>query len=225
MTGSPSWAQVSLVCAVSAAGIVALLWAARRLLQAPDTRRSAGRRLLESLGRPWLLAALVALVLVWGLTLVGASALSPGWKSTAVVAFTPRDPLRTDAETLTLLGPRYVALLDSPRLLAEVASETGATQDDLRGGAEGEIEPDTLVLRVRFSGDTAEESARGADALATAIVKASVDDPLVKGRIIAGAVVPRARTGPSTEQVVGLGWVAGVLAALFFGVGTRRRLQ
>jgi hypothetical protein len=219
----PDWARLSFVVAGAATALILLLWLTYRLRRRPTDDPSTVRRLHRAGGQPWLLAGAVSLVLVWGLTMLAAPSLAPGWRSTAVIALVPRDPLNTDAQTLTLLGPRYVALLGSPRVLDEAAVETGTDEAEMRNGASGEMEPETLVLRVYFSGDTAEKSAEGANALAGAIVLEADSDPLVKARPIADAVPPRSRTNPSMNQIVGLGWVAGAVAAVFVGVRVRRR--
>jgi uncharacterized protein involved in exopolysaccharide biosynthesis len=220
----PQWARLTFLVAVAVTALLVLLWLTYRLRRRSlEENPSNVHRLHRATGRPWAVASTMTLLLVWGLALLAAPSLAPGWRSTAVIALYPRDPLRTDAQTLTLLGPRYVALLGSPRVLDEAAAKTGATEDDMRAGVGGEMEPETLVLRIYFSGDTADESAEGANALAGAIVLEASSDPLVKARTVANAVAPRQRTNPSIGQVAALGGVAGLIAAVFVGVRVRRR--
>jgi capsular polysaccharide biosynthesis protein len=220
----PPWARVTFLVAAAVTLLLVLLWTTYRLRRRTlEENPSTAHRLHRAAGRPWVVASAVTLLVVWGLALLAAPKLAPGWRSTAVIALYPRDPLRTDAQTLTLLGPRYVALLGSPRVLDEAAEKTGATEDEMRAGVGGEMEPETLVLRIYFSGDTAETSAEAANALAGAIVDEASSDPLVKARTVANAVAPRARTNPSIGQVAGLGLVAGLIAAVFVGVRARRR--
>ncbi len=183
------------------------------------TRRPDVRHVM---GRPWVAAAATTAAVIWALTLNVAPYLQGEWKSTAVVALLPRDPIGTGADTLVLLGPRYIALLDNDRVLQAVGEQMGKTDEEIRAGVSAEIQPGTVNLEIVFAGDD-RATAPVANALADIVVEAAADDPIVQGDIVASAVPPRAIELPTLGQIMLFGAAAGVVAAGVVGAAVCRR--
>ncbi len=216
------------VVAVLALALLTALALGVRLRSRRRTRSGSGgskrRELLTRLGRPWLLAATLTAVVVWSGTLAAAPRLQAGWTSTTVVALTPRSPTTIGADTVVLLGPRYVALLESAPVVEAAGRNVGVSAETMREGAAGLIQPETLNLEVAFTGADPTQTARSANALAAAIISAASQDPLIYGVQVAVAVpTPSEPARPRLSDVVLLGGVAGLVSAIVVAVLFRRR--
>jgi uncharacterized protein involved in exopolysaccharide biosynthesis len=124
---------------------------------------------------------------------------------------------------MILLGPKYVAVLDSQSLLAAVGDEIGVADASIRSSTDAQLQSGTLVLEIRFSSNNGEFSARAANALSDALIRKTRDDKLVYAVKVASAVPPSGPSIPTITQLHVLGVVGGAGLALALAVGTNRR--
>ena len=174
-------------------------------------------------GQPWWPAGTFTLLLLLVLVLLAVPRVTGEYESNALVSLSPRDPVRTSADTLLLLGPRYLTLLDNPEVLRKAAEDAGTTEKALSKGLDASIEASTLIVDITFDSADAMTAARNAQALATALLDAVSQDELVKGRLIGSAVVPRTPANPTTGQGLVAGALASLAAAVVVGLAVRRR--
>ncbi len=227
MTDVPQWwwgVPIALAVVLVATLVVAVLNdRSRRAARAEGTSFTA--RGWRRAGRPWWPAATsVLLVLMIGVLLV-VPRFAGGYTSNALVSLGPRDPLATSADTMLLLGPRYLTLLENPDVLADAAAGAGTTQKALLAGSDATIEASTLIVDIRFDSDDAATAARNAQALAAALLAAVQQDDLVKARLIGSAVVPDSPATPTLDQGLLAGSLAALAAAVVAGAAVRRRVS
>lgn len=175
-------------------------------------------------GQPWWSAATAALLVLLVLVLLAVPRVAGGYTSTALVSLGPRDPIATSADTMLLLGPRYLTLLKNPDVLAKAAQDAGTTQKALTDGSKATLEASTLIVDIRFTSDDASTAARDAQALATALLDQVAKDELVKGRLIGSAVAPDSPAIPTIPQALTAGALAALAGAVVIGIATRRRV-
>ncbi len=130
---------------------------------------------------------------------------SPGYRSVAVISLAPRDPVGIGADALELLGPRYVALLDDPGLVARAGDLVGRADLDRAAEVKAAIEPGTINLEIAVVSGSADLSSRVANALAGLVQDLASTDPLVYGRRSASAQPAEGRELPSASQLAVFG--------------------
>jgi hypothetical protein len=225
MTDVPQWCWwVPLALAVVLATSLAVGAAnahAQRRARAQGTSFTVGS--WRHLGRAWWSSAVAVLMVLLALVLVGVPRVAGGYSSTALVSLTPRDPIATSADTMLLLGPRYLTLLENPDVLAKAARDAGTTSKALLDGSRATIEATTLVVDIRFASDDPATAARSAQALATALLDEVAQDGLVKGRLIGSAVTPDCPSVPTVPQALVAGALLALAGAAVVGAAVRRR--
>ncbi|MGH3383396.1 MAG: hypothetical protein ACRDO1_02330 [Nocardioidaceae bacterium] len=182
-------------------------------------------RLASALASGPVRAALVTFLLVWLVALAWSTRIERSYESHAVVAFQPRDPATTGAETMTLVTPKYVEVLRSPAVIDDAAHQLGEDPTDVRTAAKGVFEPNTLNLRVQVTATNGERAARIANTLTAGVVQEAADDALVAADVVSWAVAPTTAATPTPAQVRLLGLLVGLAAAASAGVGVARHLS
>lgn len=177
-------------------------------------RETAGAiDLLEGLRRRWPLALLVALPLFGGV--VGyAETLPASYSATSVVALAPRSDSQLSGEILRVVIPKYVAYLSSRPTLQTVASRTGLDANDLRGGVNVSVAPQTANLEIKVSLGTSRAAADGAAALASEAITLSQSDRLLTAEVLVPAVAVTTPSGPPRRLIEAAGLVLAALAGV-----------
>jgi hypothetical protein len=172
-----------------------------------EPRRAAARR------RRRVLATAAVFVAVLAGALGGVQLIPTRYAATSVVSFVPRPNSQTPADTVQLVGQKYVVLATSPITLdaagravrAPLGLLTGATTAVLGAGT-GNVAV-TVTLPDRF------DAAAAANAVAVTLVQASRDDRLVAGEQTAPAVPATAEARPPRTLLRGAGGLAALLAS------------
>lgn len=191
------------------------------------TRRDVLRRTVLVAGSVPVLGALLVTLGLWATAFTLAADRAPTYTSTSIVAFSPRDPVATGAETMVLVTPKYVALLDSSPLVDRAAAQLARTPASVRTGSTATIEPNTLNLRIESQAGDPASAAATADALAAGVVRGAADDPLVSAELVAPATPAASPTAPTAGQTrvlgLGLGAVVGLLTGCVLARGPGSR--
>jgi hypothetical protein len=178
------------------------------------------RRLFVAKPTRW---AMVVLVVVWVAGAALAMRAETTYKSEAIVAFTPRDPVATGAETMVLVMPKYVEVLRSPAVVDRAAEQLDASASWVRASSAGVVQPNTLNLVVRTTSADPEVGERLAQVLAAGVIDSAGSDPLVRAELVAPPVAGSEPAPPTPEELRLLAVVLGLIAAGVTGAGVARR--
>lgn len=173
----------------------------------PPTLAEATTALL----RRWRTLLGVAAVLA-GLVVGYALTLPTTWSATAVVAFTPRPDVAVGSDTVALVVPSYLALLDSPAVHADVAAQLGLAPDALDGDVALAVPPTTATLEVTVVREDPSQVAAVANAFARTAAGRATQDPVLTGEVVSEAVPPTAPEGPARTLLLACGLLAALLA-------------
>jgi hypothetical protein len=181
---------------------------AQRLAVAdPAARRAALRRRR-------LLATLLAAVLVLAGALIGIQLMPVRYAATSVVSFVPRPSTLTSADTVQLVGQKYVVLATSPVTLTAAERAVGAPLGLLSGSTGAVLGTGTGNVSVTVTLPDGNDAAEAANAIALALVVASRADHLVEGQQTAPAESETAVRKPPRPLLR----VAALLAASLTGL-------
>jgi capsular polysaccharide biosynthesis protein len=215
---SPTWAWllVALAAAVAAANVVVAIARRRSKTDGGTTAR------LGSVGRPWITLSALTFVLVGGACLLLVPQQENTYESTALIGFQPRDPSVTSADTLALVTPKFLALLDSSTTLRELGDQLGVDEGRLRSSINAVIEPGTATLRISVTRTDPKAAAMAANALAAAVLQDAGRDDLVLAQRISAGVPSEAPTPPTPSQLLAVGLLTALIAALAVAFFVRR---
>jgi hypothetical protein len=171
-----------------------------------EQRRVAARR------RRQLLAAAGAFLAVLAGALAGVQLMSTRYAATSVVSFVPRPSSLTSADTVQLVGQKYVVLATSPITLDAAGAAVGAPLGLLTGATTAVLGAGTGNVAVTVTLPDRSDAAAAANAVAEALVRASRSDRLVEGEQTAPAVAATAEPRPARMLLRGAGGLAAVLA-------------
>ena len=230
----PAW-LLPLLAGLAGLLVLGLPWRRRstRSLSRPATgvpRRSswsrAGRfartmrRVLRSgAARSGLVLTLVVVVAGAGLS----SRVEERYESSAIVAFMPRDPVATGAETMVLVMPKYVEVLRSPPVVDLAAAQLAESPERVRDASSAMVEPNTLNLVVRTVSTDAQTASALAQVLAAGLIQAAAEDPLVRAELVAAAVPGSVTEPPTPGQVLVLSLLLGLLSGAVVAGSIARR--
>jgi hypothetical protein len=172
-------------------------WPARR------HRAGARRRALATGG---------AFLLVLAAGLAAIQAMPTRYAATSVVSFVPRPTALTSADTVQLVGQKYVVLATSPVTLGAAETAVGApagtltdTTTAVLGAGTGNVSV-TVTLRDRS------DAAAAANAVAGILVRAASGDSLVTGEQTVPAVPGAAERKPARMLLRSAATLAALLA-------------
>jgi capsular exopolysaccharide synthesis family protein len=167
--------------------------------------------LVEGLRRRWPLALLVALPM-FAAVVTYAETLPSTYESSAVVALTPRPDIDVGGDVLRVVVPKYVAYLGARPALSAVAERAGVDPDELRGGVDVSVAPDTSQLEIVVEMLSAADAAAAARELAEEAVSLSASDRLLEADVLVPAVAVQDPAGPPRRLIEAGGLLLALLA-------------
>jgi hypothetical protein len=172
-----------------------------------EQRRARARRRLR------LLATVAVFGAVLGGVLAGVQRMPTRYAATSVVSFVPRPNSLTSADTVQLVGQKYVVLATSPVTLDAAGRAVRAPLGLLTGATTAVLGAGTGNVAVTVTLPDRSDAAAAANAVAVALVRASRSDRLVAGEQTAPAVAATAVPKPPRTLLRGAGALAALLAA------------
>ncbi|MEN3356143.1 MAG: hypothetical protein V7637_125 [Mycobacteriales bacterium] len=169
---------------------------------------------LATLRRRRLAAALSATLLVGAGALATVQLTPPRYAATSVVSFVPRPNLLASADTVQLVGQKYVVLATSPLTLEAAGSALGTPAGPLTGATAAVLGAGTGNVAVTVTLPDRARAADAANAVAAVLVRASRSDQLVEGEQTAPAVPGTAELHPPRLLLRSAAVLAAVLAGL-----------
>ena len=127
--------------------------------------------------------------------------------------------------------PTYLGVLTTPEVLDPVARHLGVSEEDLAGRVTGRLVPETVMLDISVSSDSAGGAADATNAVVTQYTKTlehletpsfSAASP-VQPVIVAPPVPPSTASGPSVMVSIVVGGALGLLAGIGMALAMRRR--
>jgi polysaccharide biosynthesis transport protein len=184
--------------------------------------------LLDAVRWRWKPAVIIA-VAFFGAAAIYVESLPSEYDGKAIVSIAPRPNVTSvGADTVRVVGPKYVAYVEAPSTAREVAARIAADPGDIEDAVDASIAPDTgnvtITVRMRSPGRAAD----AANAYAAAVDQFSRTDPLLTVQTVAAAVAPQKPAAPPRRLLE----AAALLIGLLLGVGvsvvierTRPRLR
>ena len=169
--------------------------------------------LLDAVRRRWKVTFIVALFVAAGAAYYVES-LPNQYEATALVALSPRTRVGATADTVRVVGPKYVEYLTAPSTIEEVAPLLNIDPDDIEDGLDATIATDTGNLSVTAEMGSPSEAEDVADAFANRAVDLADTDKFLSGELLAEALPPNEPSGPPRR----LFEAAAVVAALLLGI-------
>ncbi|HVQ94705.1 MAG TPA: hypothetical protein VMU51_26950 [Mycobacteriales bacterium] len=166
------------------------------------------------LRRRRLLAALAATLLVGVGALVAAQLLPQRYAATSVVSFVPRPNSLASADTVQLVGQKYVVVATSPVTLAAAGSRVGAPVGLLTDATTAVLGAGTGNVAVTVTLPDRSDAVEAANAVAGELVRAAQSDRLVQGEQTAAAVPATAELRPPRLLLRSVAVLAALLAGL-----------
>ena len=166
---------------------------------------------LDVLRWRWRTAALIAVLVFVGATIY-VETLPSQYDGEAVVAIGPRPTVESaGADTVRVVGPKYVAYAEAPATIREVATELGEDGDTLQDAVNASIAEDTGNVTVTVRLPDASRAARAANEFAEELLSFSHSDPLLIAQVIAPAVRPAAPASPPRRLLEAASLIVGSL--------------
>jgi uncharacterized protein involved in exopolysaccharide biosynthesis len=155
---------------------------------------------------------------VFLLTVIGsvfyARSLPDVYTGETVVQFSPRAADNGNipsGDVVSSAAAGYVAYLGAPSTVAAVAPTIGTTTTSLRDDVTVTLIPATTTVTIDFDSEDPQLAAKGADAMAAAVVARSKDDPLITATVLAPASIPDEPSGPQRVLILAAGILLGIL--------------
>jgi polysaccharide biosynthesis transport protein len=177
--------------------------------------------LLDAVRWRWKTALLIAAAVFAGAAIYVES-LPSEYDGNAVVSIAPRPEVATvGADTVRVVGPKYVAYVEAPSTAQQVSDATGLDAGTLQDAVDASIAPDTGNITITARMRSPDQAAEVANAYAQAVVEFSNDDPLLTATTIAEAVPPSAPAAPPRRLLE----AAALLVGLMIGIGVSVLLE
>jgi capsular exopolysaccharide synthesis family protein len=199
-------------------------------LETEPRPRQGRRSALQEGGLPELLDAarwrwrpilLYALVFTIGATLYVES-LPAQYDAEALIAIGPRPSApAADANTVRVVGPKYVEYVTAPSTVAVVAPGIGETRGSIDQAIDASIATDTGNMTITARLESPVRAARVANAFADQAVEFSQGDRLLTVEIVARALPPGAPAAPPRRLLE----AAALLIGLLQGIGLSLLLE
>jgi polysaccharide biosynthesis transport protein len=171
--------------------------------------------LLDALRWRWKPAALIAAA-VFGGAVVYVESLPSEYDGKAVVSIAPRPDVATvGADTVRVVGPKYVAYVEAPSTAQRVATNVGADVGSVEDAVDATIAPDTGNVTITVRMRSARRAAEIANAYAASVEQFSAQDPLLTAQTVAPAVPSSKPAAPPRRLLE----AASLLVGLLVGVG------
>ena len=144
------------------------------------------------------------------------------YESQALIALGPRTRVGASADTVRVVGPKYVEYLTAPSTIQEIAPLVDESPADIADGVDAELAVDTGNLTITAEMTSPEAAADVANAFADAAVELSDDDRLLSGELLAEALEPEDPSGPPRRLLEGASLLAGLLLGAAIAVVLER---
>jgi capsular polysaccharide biosynthesis protein len=169
-------------------------------------RRSAHARPL----RVGVLAGAIAAVSA----LVGIEVMPTRYAATSVVSLVPRPTAVTSADTVRLLGKKYVVVATSATIMQRVGDAIGAQPDELLSSTTANLDAHTDNLTITVVRSDRQSAVDAANAVADALVRRSRFDELAQVEVTSPASAGRVEVSPSGPLLRSAGAVGAVIVGV-----------
>ena len=172
-------------------------------------------------------AALVGFLVVLTGGFAAVQALPTRYAATSFITFLPRPDANIAADTVTLVGQKYVVVATSIRTLRAAGARVGSTAADLTTRTTAVLVAGTGNVEVTVTLADRDRAANAANAVVATLVRDAVNDPIVQAEATAPAVAGSAHPTPPRmllriASLLAAG-LAGALAWTVAAGATRRR--
>lgn len=167
-------------------------------------------------------AVLTFLVVLAG-AMLGVQILPTRYAATSVVSFMPRLTSLTSADTVQLLGQKYVVLATSATIMQTAGDAIQAPPEDLVRATTAVLDAGTGNLEITVLRPSRQQAVDAANAVADVLVRRSRYDDLVQAESTSPAVASRAESRPARLLLRCAASVAAVLAGLLVWTLVRGR--
>jgi hypothetical protein len=145
---------------------------------------------------------------------LGAVQLMPTrYAATSVVSFVPRPDSLANADTVQLIGQKYVVVATSGGVVDTAAAVSGLRVADLRPALKAELGAGTGNVSVTVTWADPVPAAAAANAVAGALVRAARPDRVVEGEQVAPAQPATAEVRPARRLLRVAGLIGALLSA------------
>lgn len=177
--------------------------------------------LLEALRWRWPLVVLIALGITLG-AVAYVEALPAQYSSESLVALTPEpENEQAGADSVRLVAPSFVAYLQAPSTLEQVAGSLGTTPGVIEDSVSVSLGADSGNITITATDDRPGEAKEISDAFADALVDFSRSSDLLQAQVIAPAVTPRTPSGPPRKLLE----LAAAVVGIALGIGVALLLE
>jgi capsular exopolysaccharide synthesis family protein len=177
--------------------------------------------LLDAIRRRWIPVTIVTVCLVAGASWY-VETLPNQYESTALIALGPRTRVGASADTVRVVGPKYVEYLTAPSTIEEIAPDVDESPADIAEGVDAELAVDTGNLTITAEMTSPEAAADVANAFADAAVDLADEDRLLTGELLAEALEPAEPSGPPRRLLEAASLLAGLLLGAAIAVVLER---
>jgi succinoglycan biosynthesis transport protein ExoP len=178
-------------------------------------------QVLDVLRWRWKTALVLALAVLGG-AVVYVHFLPSKYDGKAIVAVGPRPKVvSASADTVRVVGPKYVAYITAPATVRTVAARIGASPSTLENAVNATLAQNTGTITVTVRLRSPSLAAKAANAFALQAVQFSEQDPLLAAQLVAPALTPTAPSSPPRALLD----AAALLVGLLLGIGVSVLLE
>jgi hypothetical protein len=185
---------------------------------------STDHRAIGGRSRSPAIAAAAVFVAVLAGVLGAVQAMPTRYAATSVVSFVPRPESPASADTVQLVGEKYVVLAGAPATLQAAQQVAGTAVQQLGDATAVELGAGTGNVSITVTLADRDRAVAAANAVAAALVRASAGDRLVSGEQTSPAVPETVRLLPARMLLRAAGLLAAVLAAALAWTAARGRV-
>ena len=173
--------------------------------------------LLDAIRRRWMPVTIVTIFVVAGAAWYVES-LPDQYEAQALVALGPRTKREASADTVRVVGPKYVEYLSAPSTIREVGLQVDQDPATLEDAVEATLALDTGNLTIAAELPSREDAADVANEFAAAAVDLAAADKLLSGELLAAALPPDEPSGPPRRLFESAALLAGLLLGVTLAV-------
>lgn len=190
-----------------------------------DHAQTANSSPLGLAGRRAALAGVVVFFLLFSGGLGVIRALPTTYAATTVISIMPRPGSGMAADTVQLAGKKYVVIATSVTTLEATASAVGVAPDQLSHATSAVLDAGTGNVEITVNWRDRQQAVNAANAIASVLVRRSMQDLLVLAEATSPAVESRAEVKPARTLLVIASGLAAALAAVLAWAVVKARLR